>query len=231
MRSELAFTLVSRPELVVFDCDGVLVNSETLMHEELHLELLERGVQITLEQCLTNLVGKSIEDVIHTAIELGAILPDNWKSVLYERVFARLNQGVDVIPGVPELVQRLTDEHIPFCVVSNGSEEKMELMLSQHGLWEAFKDNCFSAHTIGIAKPDPGLLHHALSKMNTQPASAVIIEDSPIGIQSAANASVPCLVFAPNGCAINLDKSAALGFESMSDIADFIFSLTATEQA
>ena len=96
---------ISRPDLVIFDCDGVLVDSETPMHEELHLELRDRGVNITIDECLSSFVGKSIESVIQTAKELGADLPHNWKAVLYERVYARLKKGVDVIPGIPELVE------------------------------------------------------------------------------------------------------------------------------
>ena len=219
-------SLEMRPNLVIFDCDGVLVDSETPMHEELHKELRDRGLDMSFDTCLANFVGKSIESVIQTAKDLGADLPANWKAVLYERVYERLKQGVDIIPGIPELVQRLIEEDVPFCVASNGSETKMELMLSQHGLWEVFKENCFSAQTIGVAKPDPGLLRHALVSMGTQAKRSVVIEDSPIGIQSAANASVPCLVFAPKESNLTRDMSLELSFQTMPEIGEFIFTLT-----
>ena len=92
---------ISPPALVIFDCDGVLVDSETPMHEELRDDLELRGLSLSFEDCISNFMGRSIEDVIATARRLGADLPDNWKSILYERVFERLRQGVDVIQGIP----------------------------------------------------------------------------------------------------------------------------------
>ncbi|WP_346895598.1 HAD family phosphatase [uncultured Roseibium sp.] len=221
----MVLPLNSFPKLVIFDCDGVLVDSETPMHEELRLELQERGVSLSMEKCLNTFMGKSIEDVIQTAVDLGASLPVNWKSILYERVFARLNQGVDIIPGVIELLQRLKRADIPFCVVSNGSEKKMKLMLSQHGIWDDFKDHCYSAQTIGIAKPDPGLLRYALHSMNAVADQSVIIEDSPVGVQSAMNARVPCLIYDPSGSNEGKARFEKSRFQTMPAIADHIFSL------
>ena len=150
-------SLSGPPDLVIFDCDGVLVDSEGPMHEVLCAELQLHGVRLSLDECLEHFMGKSIEGVIETATDLGADLPAGWKDTLYRRVHARLISGVELIPGIRELVQALKDRAIPFCVASNGSEAKMQLMLSQHGLWEDFRDNCFSAQTLGVSKPDPGL--------------------------------------------------------------------------
>ena len=227
----MVLPLVSLPKLVIFDCDGVLVDSERPMHEELRLELQERGVTLSMEACLRSFMGKSIENVIQTAMEMGANLPSDWKSILYERVFARLNEGVDLIPGIIELVQQLKAAGIAFCVVSNGSEKKMELMLSQHGLWEDFKDNCFSAQTIGIAKPNPGLLRYALNSMQVVADQAVIIEDSLVGVQSAVNASVPCLIYDPSGAVLTEDQTGQVRFKTISEISEHIFSFFCEHKA
>ena len=213
----------SPPALVIFDCDGVLVDSETPMHEELRDELELRGLSLSFQGCISNFMGRSIEDVIATARRLGADLPDNWKSILYERVFERLGQGVDVVPGIPELVERLKCAGIPFCVASNGSEKKIQLMLSQHGLWDDFKDRCFSAQTIGIAKPDPGLLKFALNAMQTPAKHAVVIEDSPTGVQSAINAEVPCLIYDVQSAVPAAQASYGSKFASIAEISDHIF--------
>lgn len=220
--------LTALPQTVLFDCDGVLVDSERPMHEELHLELQERGVSITLEECLSTFVGRSIESVISTAHEMGAVLPANWKSILYERVYARLRTGIDVVPGVHDFIQRLKLADIPFCVVSNGSERKMELMLSQHDLWDDFKDSCFSAQSIGVAKPDPGLIRFALRKMNTTARKAVIIEDSPIGVQSAINAGLPLLIFDPNNLNAIERTQEFDTFRTMPELSDHVFSFSGT---
>ncbi len=186
-------------------------------------ELELRGISMSFERCLTSFMGKSIEDVIATA-RGGGDLPSNWKAILYERVFERLGQGVDIIPGIPELIERLKAADVPFCVVSNGSEKKMKLMLSQHGLWDDFKDQCFSAHTIGIAKPDPGLLRHALNAINCTATRSVLIEDSEIGIKSAINANVPCLVYDPSARDEPVVGVSRSRFSSMEEISSHLFS-------
>jgi HAD superfamily hydrolase (TIGR01509 family) len=214
---------ISPPALVIFDCDGVLVDSETPMHDELRDELELRGLSMSFEGCISNFMGRSIEDVIATARRLGADLPDNWRGILYERVFERLRQGVDMIQGAPELVERLKRAGIPFCVASNGSEKKMQLMLSQHGLWDDFKDRCFSAHTIGIAKPDPGLLKFALHAMQTPARHAVVIEDSQTGVQSAINAEVPYLIYDVRNAIPDSQASQELKFTSIAEISDHLF--------
>lgn len=183
------------PGLVIFDCDGVLVDSETPMHSVLSEDLRERGLELTMEQCLAAFMGKSIEGVIEAVKLMGADLPTDWRNILYEKVHARLTQGVDLVEGVVPLIEMLSAENIPFCVASNGSEKKIELMLSQHGLWDVFKGRCYSAHTLGISKPNPALLGTAIAGMGGHRDHAVVIEDSPIGVLSAVNAGVPCLIY------------------------------------
>jgi len=212
---------LSPPELVIFDCDGVLVNSELPMHEELRDALADHGLDITLEACLDAFMGLSIETLLQSARNMGAALPMDFRADLYSRVHARLARGVDLIPGIDQLVTRLQEASIPFCVASNGSEAKMELMLDQHGLWKLFRDRCFSAQSLGVAKPDPGLLRHALDKMGVPRSQAVVIEDSATGVQSAINAEVACLHFAPASQALPRNRGV-YRFSSMRDIGDFL---------
>ena len=217
----------ARPRAVIFDCDGVLVDSEKPMHEVLALELAARGLKMSKQDCLQAFMGKSIEDVIATARAMGADLPANWRQLLYEKVHARLNEGVDLIPGVRDLIERLKASAIPFCIASNGSERKVELMLSQHGLWESFKGRCFSAQTLGVAKPDPGLLNHALVHLGQAATDVVVIEDSLTGLQSAHNAGVPCLLYDPQdlidiGSGNVPELAPEHKFRHMSEIAEHI---------
>ena len=218
----------ARPHAVIFDCDGVLVDSEKPMHEVLALELQARGLKMSEQDCLEAFMGKSIEDVIATARALGADLPTCWRQLLYEKVHARLNEGVDLIPGVRELIDRLNAHAIPICIASNGSEKKVELMLSQHGLWETFKGRCFSAQTVGVAKPNPGLLHHALAFLGEEASNVVVIEDSLTGLQCANNAGIFCLLYDPDNL-IDLrsnDGHSSTGvrkFSHMTEIANLIF--------
>ena len=96
-------------------------------------------------------------------------------------------------------------------------------MLSQHGLWDDFKDRCFSAHSIGAAKPDPALLRFALHAMQTPARHAVIIEDSPTGVQSAINAEVPCLIYDVQNAIPAAQASHGLKFASIAEISDHLF--------
>ncbi|WP_421850349.1 HAD family hydrolase [Oricola sp.] len=208
---------------MIFDCDGVLVDSEGPMHEVLCADLQERGLDITPEECLAQFMGKSIEGVVDTARQLGAVLPLGWKQQLYAKVHARLEAGVDLVPGVREFVETLRERGIPFCVASNGSEAKIELMLSQHGLWDAFRDACFSAQQVGIAKPEPGLLRHAITAMGGA-ANPVVIEDSPVGLQAAAAAGLPCIMLGSH-VPVGADYAQVPVFSQMDSLADHILSL------
>ncbi len=187
------FFLTDAPDLVIFDCDGVLVDSERPMHEVLRTELAACGVEVSLDDCIANFTGRSIESVMDAATQMGAELPAGWKRNLYEKVHARLRARVDLMPGVKETIRCLNARQIRFCVASNGSVAKMELMLSQHGLWDTFRDVCFSAQSLGVAKPDPGLLEHAIRAMGGA-ANPVVVEDSPVGLQGAIAASIPCIL-------------------------------------
>ena len=194
------------------------------MHEVLCDELQACGVEIPFEDCLSRFMGKSIEGVIETAIALGAQLPDGWKDTLYQKVHARLAAGVDLIPGVFEFVQSLKARGIPFCVASNGSETKMRLMLSQHGLWDDFKEVCFSAQTIGVSKPDPGLLRHVVAAMGS-PNNPVVVEDSLVGLRSAQAASIPCVLLSESASQSQSADDTVRAFARMCDLAGYVLSL------
>ena len=206
------------PALVIFDCDGVLVDSERPMHEELRALLAEHGLDLSLAACLDAFMGLSIDALLHSARNMGAELPADFRSRLYARVHARLARGTNLIPGVADLIARLRATGIPMCVASNGSEAKMELMLEQHGLWTQFRDHCYSAQTLGVAKPDPRLLQTALHGSGVSAAQAVVIEDSVTGIESSRRAGVTCLHFAPAERAVE----GVLRFETMAEIGDVI---------
>ena len=215
--------LTAAPDLVIFDCDGVLVDSEGPMHEVLCADLQAHGLTLTIEECLSLFMGKSIEGVVETALSLGADLPDGWKTTLYDKVHARLKAGVELIPGVDTFIQSLKQRRIPFCVASNGSEAKMKLMLSQHRLWQEFEPVCFSAQSIGIAKPDPGFLRHVLKAMGDA-KNPVVIEDSPVGVQSASAAGLPCVILASGTNSADRLEHGTMSFARMDSLADYILS-------
>ena len=197
-------------DLVIFDCDGVLVDSEPLANLVLIDNLAGYGLNVSLEDSHKMFVGGTMAGVGQRAREMGADLPDDWLDEIYEAVFDRLRAGVDPMPGVVDLLDRLDAEGIPYCVASNGPPEKMRITLGQNGLWERFEANMVSAHTHGVAKPDPRLYLIAAEPFGVTPDRAVVIEDSRSGVRAATGAGMRCLGLVPEGDGAALE---ALGAE------------------
>ena len=201
-------------DLVVFDCDGVLVDSEPLSNQVLVDNLVRYGLNLTLNDCMSLFVGGTMTDVRDKARGMGADLPEDWTDEVYAETYDRLRQGVDLVRGIPELLAALDAKGIPYCVASNGSPDKMQITLGQNGLLERFRDVMFSAHVLGTSKPDPDMFRLAADRFGA--SSAVVIEDSQNGVTAAMRANMRCLAYAPHGDGAKL---ADLGAEVFTDMA------------
>lgn len=206
---------MTRPDLVIFDCDGVLVDSETVSNTVLAVNLTRHGLPMTADRCMDLFVGGTMASVDDTARTMGADLPVDWIDEIYAETYAALRAGVDVIAGIPELLDRLDAERIPFAVGSNGSDDKMQITLGQNGLLGRFGDAIFSAHTLKTAKPDPDLYLAAAAHFGVDPSRAVVIEDSATGATAAARAGMRCLGYAPQGDGAALKTAGAEIIDSM----------------
>ncbi|WP_306044712.1 HAD family phosphatase [Nioella sp. MMSF_3534] len=206
---------MTRPELVIFDCDGVLVDSETVSNRVLAENLTRHGLPMTLERSMELFVGGTMRGVGEQARRMGADLPPDWVDEIYAETYAALRAGVDVIAGIPELLDHLDAARIPYAVGSNGSEDKMQITLGQNGLIERFKGAIFSAHTLKTAKPDPDLYLAAAAHFGVTPDRAVVLEDSATGATAAARAGMRCLGYAPHGDGAALKAKGAEIFDSM----------------
>lgn len=205
-------------DLVIFDCDGVLVDSETIANTVLVENLSGYGLSLTLQDSERLFVGGTMAGVRATAIDMGADLPDDWVDGIYDTIFARLRDGVDVVPGIPELLDHLDARGIPFCVASNGSPEKMRITLGQNGLWDRFEATMVSAYTHGVAKPDPGLFLKAAEPFGVPPDRAVVIEDSRNGVTAAARAGMRCLAYLPEGDGAHFEALGAEIIRHMNEV-------------
>lgn len=204
-----------RPDLVIFDCDGVLVDSETVSNRVLAENLTRHGLPLTTNQSMELFVGGTMASVEVRARELGADLPKDWIDEIYGEIYTVLRAGVDVIAGVPDLLDRLESEGIAVAVGSNGSEAKMQITLGQTGLMDRFGGAIFSAHTLGVAKPDPGLYLAAAAHHGIDPVRAVVVEDSATGVTAAVRAGMRCLGYAPHDDGGRLRAAGAEVFDSM----------------
>jgi len=216
-------TTFPTPQLVIFDCDGVLVDSERVSNQALVDNLSRHGLALSLERSMQLFVGGTMTGVMQKAIALGADLHEGWVDEIYGETYAALKAGVDLTPGVTALLAVLDQHQIPCCVASNGSEDKMRITLGQNGLWQRFHPSAmFSAHSLGVAKPDPGLFFAAASHFGIQARDCLVVEDSATGATAAARAGMRCLGFAPEGGGTALTAVGAEVFHHMSDVPALI---------
>jgi len=211
-----------RPELVIFDCDGVLVDSEVVSNQVMVNNLARYGLSLTLEECMDRFVGNTMMAVKTNAQNLGAQLPPDWIDEVYEETYARLKQGVPVIEGIAEILDTLDRAGIAYCVASNGSEEKMAITLGHTGLLTRFENAMFSAHSLGTAKPDPQMFLHAAKTFNATPGSCIVIEDSPSGVTAARRANMKCLGYAAHNDGRKLAQEGAEVFHDMSKLIEIL---------
>jgi HAD superfamily hydrolase (TIGR01509 family) len=206
------------PKLIIFDCDGVLVDSEPITNRILAEDLTRHGLPIDTETCIELFVGGTIKGVFHEARRRGAALPEDWVDRIYEKMFAALAAEATEIPGIKPVLDRLDALGLRYCVASNGPMAKMRITLGKTGIWNRVSDRVFSAHEVGIAKPDPGLFLHAAGKLNTAPADCVVIEDSASGAKAASAAGMRCLGFTRDTPAERLIAHGAHPFDDMADL-------------
>ena len=184
----------SRFDLVIFDNDGVLVDSEPHANRVLAALLTECGLPTTFEESLRDYVGSSIPRVRQIAEQqLGRPLPEDFEARYYDALFERFADGLELIPGVREAIERIP---LPSCVASSGSRERIERSLRLTGLLDQFGGRLFSADEVEHGKPAPDLFLLAAESLGAEPGRCVVIEDSPLGIAAANAAGMTSFGFA-----------------------------------
>jgi len=211
------------PALVLFDCDGVLVDSEPITNAILAEDLAQRGLPLPPNQIVRLFVGGTLRGVGVEAARLGADIPPDWVETIYARMYARLRQGTPLVRGIVQVLDRLDAAGIPYAVGSNGSMEKMRITLGQHPtLWDRLGENLFSAHEHGTAKPDPDLYLIAAKAMGIAPAQVVVIDDSPPGCRAAQRANIRCFGYAEHDDGARLATEGATVFHDMEKLPNLL---------
>lgn len=215
---------MDRPDLVIFDCDGVLVDTEGPANLIIAADLSGRGLPITPAECMETFVGGTMESVGRKAASMGADIPDNWTDLVYEKIYAHLRNGVEAIAGIEQVLDALDAAGIAYCVGSNGAPEKMDITLGSTGLLHRFYGQLFSPHVIGMdkAKPDPGLYLHAASEMGVPPARTIVVEDSATGARAARAAGMRCIGYAGETPRAKLEAEGAVIVTQMTDLIGLI---------
>ncbi|MFD4375506.1 HAD family hydrolase [Streptomyces sp. NPDC058486] len=181
-----------RYDLVIFDNDGVLVDSEPLSNRLLAGYLTELGHPTTYEDSLRDYMGAAIHRVHDLVGErTGQRLPEDFDDVFHSRVFAAFQEELEPVEGAVEVLKRLVAERTPYCVASSGSHERIRVGHRKTGLDAWFPEELvYSAEDVGRGKPAPDLFLHAAARMGVEPARCVVVEDSRLGVQAAVAAGM-----------------------------------------
>ncbi|HET6964575.1 MAG TPA: HAD family phosphatase [Acidimicrobiales bacterium] len=184
-------------ELVIFDNDGVLVDSERLANKVLAGILSDLWRPTTFDQCVATYLGGTIARVrALVEEESGGPLPSDFEDRYYRELFAAFDSGLAAVRGVTGVVDRLAVAGTRFCVASSGSRQRIERSLRQVGLWDRFQGRAFSAEEVASGKPAPDLFLHAAASTGADPAATVVVEDSPLGVEAALAAGMAVIGFA-----------------------------------
>lgn len=205
-------------KLVIFDCDGVLVDTEPLTDVALSKKLTSYGLPIAPDEVLHLFRGGTIQAVGEEAMRRGARLPDNWLDDLYAAIFDALRRDVPVINGVSDLIDALDAAGIARAIASNGPIAKMEISLTPSGLWDRFAGRIYSGHEHG-PKPQPDMLLRIMTDAGVTPAETVMIDDTPAGFEAARAAGMRCFGYVADGDPARVNGTDAIPVTTFEQIA------------
>jgi HAD superfamily hydrolase (TIGR01509 family) len=202
-----------RPELVIFDCDGVLIDSETIASRVVSRNLTALGWPMTTEAAMANFLGMSIVDMEPLiAARLGG-LPEHWRRDIGQELLLAVGSEVTLIPHARETLEAVTAMGIAWRIASNSSDAEMQVKFAHTGIADLTEGLTFSAGAIiaqgGRAKPAPDVFLAAAAAAQALPARCLVLEDSPLGVTGAVAAGMTCLGFAPNSKAAQLTAAGA----------------------
>lgn len=213
-------TAAPRLELVIFDCDGVLVDSEPIANRVLAECLSDIGLLTTQEESLRDYKGHSWPECVALfEARLGGALPDGFGARYYDRAIAAFERELVAVPGIHDALARIA---APTCVASNGRHATMRVTLGKAKLLERFAGRIFSSQDVARPKPFPDLYLHAAARMGAPPERCVVIEDSPRGVQAAIAAGMAAFGYAASEDANALAGAGARVFREMRALPELL---------
>ncbi len=206
---------------VIFDCDGVLVDSERISNGAWALLLTEIGLPMTMERSLEIFMGNSMPRCVEIVTEMmGHAPPDDLLARFTANVTVALQRDLEPVEGIVALLDTLDEAGIRYGVASNGDHEKMRTTLGKTGLLERFEGKRFSAFDVGKPKPAPDLFLYAARALGFDPARTIVVEDSPLGVQGACAAGMTVIGYAEIVSAERLRAAgASVTIEELAEVA------------
>jgi HAD superfamily hydrolase (TIGR01509 family) len=207
-------------DLVIFDCDGVLVNSEPLANQ-VYVEILEEhGHQVNSEEYLREFSGVSVKHRLEvTSQKLNWTPPSNFTATFQERLAVLAKQELTVVPGIHELIESIT---VPICIGSNGTRSEILLRLKLARLTEKFENVIFSGVEMAHPKPAPDVFLAAAQAFNVPPSRCIVIEDSVPGVTAAVRAGMRVYGYAAFTPAKTLQATGAIPFANMMELKSML---------
>lgn len=206
----------AKDRLVIFDCDGVLVDSERLSCRIMARMAGELGLRIgddeAYERFRGRKVGACFEEI---AVAAERRLPDGIIPEFRERCEKAFRLELSAVPHIDAVLDGL---ELPYCVASSGPRDKIRFTLGLTGLLPRFEGRIYSAYEVGTWKPEPGLFLHAAADMGVRPEACAVVEDSTVGIRAGVAAGMTVFAYAPDGEHASLVEMGATPFRSMRDL-------------
>lgn len=179
---------MTTPQLLIFDCDGVLIDSEVISARQLIEELKGYGVEMDMAFVSRHFLGRSYPVVLKEVRDRwGVQLPDRFETDYRARLLAAFERDLSVMPGVAETIRDLA---IPYCLATSSSPERMRKSLEITGLSGCFAGRAFTASEVARGKPAPDLFLHAAARMGVDPPACIVLEDSLNGIRAGLAAGM-----------------------------------------
>ncbi len=208
-------------KFIIFDCDGVLVDTEAISTRVLAEEARKLGAQLSDEEALDIFTGTSY-DFVFSFIQkrLGKDLPENFEKIYRDRTFKEFEKNLQPIPNIHKVIQQLK---LPFCVASNAPAYKVNFNLKLVNLFPFFEGKIFSAYQVKAWKPDPTLFLTAAKTFGFKPNECLVIEDSPAGVQAAVAGEMRVLGYANSDAKKEkLAKNGAIVIKDLMEIFDHL---------
>jgi HAD superfamily hydrolase (TIGR01509 family) len=206
-----------RVQCIIFDCDGVLVDTEKIGNGILLSMASEYGFKMEIEEAYRNFNGRNLKDCFrHIEETIEHKLPDTFEEEYRQKSFEAFKTQVKPMEGVIDFIEKL---QIPYCVASSGPVEKIRLNLQASGLLDKFEDKIFSSYQINSWKPEPGIFLHAAKEMGFGVKDCIVLEDSKAGVKAGISGGFKVYGFANGFNNTDLEEEGAVLFSSYEELS------------
>jgi HAD superfamily hydrolase (TIGR01509 family) len=214
----------SQPQLVIFDCDGVLVDSASISANALSGALKELGLDVSPEEARQSYLGPRLSEIARRIeSEIGHALPSDWLGHFEARRVEMFRQELRAMHGAEQAVEDVVAASIPVCVASQGSSKVTHLKLEVTGLARFFAaKTVFSATEVARGKPFPDLFLHAASSMGFSPQLCAVVEDTEAGIAAAKSARMRVLAVSAGGDQTGLSRAGVSILRSLTGLTELL---------